>query len=169
MAFTPITGFTIIWDNDDTPGEVKLNLDEDPDIETKWKVFTVTDAAAWATLLSAGTIAGALQAYEEGLVAGRCDSLFTVNKFQTRFYRADASPVNHDPKNLIRTQDLEPWFEENSNLYIFNHNSFAATRARIGLRPMLFETPRIESADIDDQEGWDIAETIAQSRRPVSA
>lgn len=54
MAFTPITGFTIIWDNDTTPGEVKLNLDADPDIETKWKVFSVADAAAWATLLTSG-------------------------------------------------------------------------------------------------------------------
>jgi CMP-N-acetylneuraminic acid synthetase len=92
------------------------------------------------------------------------DSLFTVNKFQTRFYRADGSPVNHDPNNLIRTQDLEPWFEENSNLYIFSKASFEATNARIGKRPILFETPRIESADIDDQEGWDIAETMAKAQ-----
>jgi hypothetical protein len=28
----------------------------------------------------------------------------------------------------------------------------------------MFETPRIESADIDDQEGWDIAETLAAAR-----
>jgi CMP-N-acetylneuraminic acid synthetase len=86
-----------------------------------------------------------------------------VNKFQTRFYRADGSPVNHDPNNLIRTQDLEPWFEENSNLYIFSKPSFEATNARIGKRPILFETPRSESADIDDQEGWDIAETMAKA------
>ena len=50
------------------------------------------------------------------LAAGDADSLFTVNKIQTRFYRADTSPVNHDPDNLIQTQDLEPWFEENSCL-----------------------------------------------------
>jgi hypothetical protein len=55
MAFTPITGFTIIWDTDNTPGEVKLNLDADPDIDTKWKVYSLAEAAAWATLLSSGT------------------------------------------------------------------------------------------------------------------
>lgn len=121
-------------------------------------------------LLSAQTIRGALQAYQEGVRSGAHDSLFTVNKFQTRFYRADGSPVNHDPNNLIRTQDLEPWFEENSNLYIFSRDSFAATNARIGQKPILFETPRGESADIDDQEGWDIAETLAKAtrRRPES-
>ncbi len=112
-------------------------------------------------LLGAQTIEAAIKAFREAQVAGAADSLFTVNKFQTRFYRADASPVNHDPKNLIRTQDLEPWFEENSNLYIFTRESFAKTQARIGERPLLFETPRAESADIDDQEGWDIAEIMA--------
>jgi CMP-N-acetylneuraminic acid synthetase len=115
-------------------------------------------------LLSAATIRGALQAFSAARQAGEADSLFTVNKFQTRFYRGDASSVNHDPKNLIRTQDLEPWFEENSNLYLFTKESFAKTGARIGEKPMLFETPRSESADIDDQEGWDLAETLAKPR-----
>ncbi len=112
-------------------------------------------------LLSADTIRRALAAHREAVAKGMADSLFAVNKFQTRFYRADGSPVNHDPKKLVRTQDLEPWFEENSNLYLFNRQSFAATSARIGAKPMMFETPRVESADIDDQEGWDIAEIMA--------
>lgn len=115
-------------------------------------------------LLGAETIRRAIAALEKGRTEHRYDSLFTVNRFQTRFYRADASPVNHDPQNLIKTQDLEPWFEENSNLYLFSRASFGATRARIGSRPMMLETPRIESADIDDQEGWDIAETLCKAR-----
>ena len=113
-------------------------------------------------LLRPPTIRRALAAYREGLASGG-DSLFTVNRFQTRFYREDGSPVNHDPNVLMRTQDLEPWLEENSNLYIFNRESFARTNARIGAKPVMFETPRIESADIDDQEGWDIAETLASA------
>jgi CMP-N-acetylneuraminic acid synthetase len=116
-------------------------------------------------LLRAETISLALKAYEKGRAAGSADSLFTVSKWQTRFYRADGSAVNHDPGNLIRTQDLEPWFEENSNLYIFSHESFRAAKARIGKRPILFETPKIESQDIDNQEDWDIAEAIAMARR----
>lgn len=116
-------------------------------------------------LLSSLSIARALLAFAQAQAAGQADSLFTVNKFQTRFYRIDGSAVNHDPNNLIRTQDLEPWFEENSNLYLFSRDSFAATNARIGRRPVMFETPRSESADIDDQEGWDIAEMIARAGR----
>lgn len=115
-------------------------------------------------LLSAHTIRRSLQAYYRGLAHGR-DSLFTVNRYQTRFYRGDGSPVNHDPNNLVRTQDLEPWYEENSNLYLFNRTSFAATGARIGANPLMFVTPTMESADIDDRTGWTIAEIFALSQR----
>lgn len=115
-------------------------------------------------LLGPPTVRKALQAYWDGIAAGGSDSVFTVNKLQSRFYRADGSAINHDPQNLIRTQDLEPWFEENSNLYIFSESSFGRRQARIGERPLLFETPRIESADIDDQEGWDIAEVLAKAK-----
>lgn len=108
-------------------------------------------------LLKAETVRGALAAFREAQADGRADSLFTVDKIQTRFYRADASPVNHDPNNLIRTQDLEPWFEENSNLYIFTRESFARTQARIGERPMMYESAKFESIDIDTLEDWDFA------------
>jgi CMP-N-acetylneuraminic acid synthetase len=111
-------------------------------------------------LLSGATIRAALERFEEA--RGQFDSLFTVNKFQTRFYRADGSAVNHDPTNLMRTQDLEPWYEENSNLYIFTRESFAKTHARIGLRPLMFETPRMESFDIDTPTEWTISEIISK-------
>lgn len=114
-------------------------------------------------LLSSETIRNALASFEKGRQQGK-DSLFSVNRFQSRFYRADASAVNHDPNNLVRTQDLESWFEENSNLYLFTRESFAATNARIGKLPVLYESPRMESVDIDDQTGWRIAEVFALSR-----
>ncbi len=111
-------------------------------------------------LISSSTMTSALKAYSEGLITGK-DCLFTVNKYQTRFYRRNGDPVNHDPNNLLRTQDLEPWFEENSNLYIFSRDSFYKTKARIGQSPILFETPTIESQDIDNNVDWRIAEVMA--------
>jgi CMP-N-acetylneuraminic acid synthetase len=94
------------------------------------------------------------------------DSLFSVNKIQTRFYREDLTAVNHDPAELVRTQDLEPWFEENSCLYIFSKESFFETNARIGKAPILFVTPALESIDIDEIDDWVVAEALAlhQSR-----
>ena len=113
-------------------------------------------------LLSRDTVRRALNAFLEATTTGRADSLFTVNKVQARFYREDGSAVNHDPNNLVRTQDLEPWFEENSNLYIFTAASFGTTKARIGRMPMMFESPRFESIDIDDQQDWSFAVIAAQ-------
>lgn len=112
-------------------------------------------------MLKPATIAAAMRAYETGVAAGTADSLFTVNKIQTRFYRADGSAVNHDPDNLIQTQDLEPWYEENSNLFIFSRQSFAKTNARIGKAPVLFEMDKMEAVDIDTPEDWALAEAIA--------
>jgi len=113
-------------------------------------------------LMSADTVRRALRAFQQAQSKDAADSLFTVDKIQTRFYRADGSAVNHDPDNLVRTQDLEPWFEENSNLYMFTRDSFAKTNARIGKKPMMFESPKFESLDIDTPEDWDFAVIAAQ-------
>ena len=113
-------------------------------------------------LMSVATIRNAVAAFRAEQAEGRADSLFTVDKVQTRFYRADCSPVNHDPDNLIPTQDLEPWFEENSNMYLFTAESFASTHARIGKQPMMYEGPYFESIDIDTPQDWDFAVVAAQ-------
>lgn len=111
--------------------------------------------------LGAQTVRQAIARYDEAVANGEGDSLFTVNRMQTRFYREDGSPVNHDPNNLVRTQELEPWFEENSCLYVFTAGSFQKTNARIGERPVMFPTPALESIDIDTLEDWRHAEYLA--------
>lgn len=114
-------------------------------------------------LLSGATISKALRSFKEAKAAARADSLFTVNKVQSRFYRVDGTPLNHDPNNLIPTQELEPWLEENSNLYIFTAESFGKSKSRIGIHPMMFESPRLESIDIDTPADWDFAVMAARS------
>ncbi len=111
-------------------------------------------------LLSAATLERAITSFLEASAAGTADSLFSVTRYQSRFYDSEHRPVNHDPQNLIRTQDLPPLYEENSNLYLFTPDSFAATGARIGRRPMLFETPALESVDIDDRQDWRLATAL---------
>lgn len=113
-------------------------------------------------LISAKTIRQTINDFQTAQETEKADSLFTVNKIQTRFYREDASAVNHDPDNLVRTQDLEPWYEENSNLYIFTQESFAKTNARIGKQPMMHTMSKLESIDIDEPEDWDMAVIAAQ-------
>ncbi len=110
-----------------------------------------------------GTIEECIEIFIAKMANEESDSLFTVNKVQTRFYRKDGSPVNHDPENLLRTQDLEPWYEENSNLYLFSKDSFLQTNARIGKRPYLYVMNTLESLDIDGPDDWDLAQTIAEN------
>jgi len=112
-------------------------------------------------LISASTLRDAIDKLDEN---DEADSLFSVNRVQTRFYKGDGEAVNHDPGNLIRTQDLEPWFEENSCLYLFTRDSFAKTGARIGKHPVMYETPPLESLDIDEPHQWFQAEAVLEKR-----
>lgn len=113
-------------------------------------------------LLRAETIRAGLERFLAASQDGSADSLFSVSRVQGRFYRSDGTAVNHDPENLIPTQELEPWFEENSNLYVFTRESFSSTKARIGKKPVMYETPRLESIDIDTPDDWDLAVAVAQ-------
>jgi CMP-N-acetylneuraminic acid synthetase len=136
--------------------EVSMNLvlaDDVANIEADVYLMTHTTNP----LLSSATIKKAIEQYSEALKADSADSLFTVNKIQTRFYTESCDPINHDPDNLIPTQDLEPWYEENSNLYLFNRESFAKTNARIGTKPCMMVSPAMECSDIDTPDDWDQA------------
>ena len=112
-------------------------------------------------LLSSKTIVEAIKRYTYLESQNLCDSMFSVNEIRTRFYTAAGVPVNHDPENLIPTQDLEPWYEENSNFYLFTKDSFATTGARIGVNPKMFVTPPRESIDIDTPEDWELGVMVA--------
>jgi len=110
-------------------------------------------------ILKAETIAKAIAKFIS--IEDEYDSLFSVNKYQSRFYMYDGTPVNHDPENLIRTQDLQPVYEENSSLYVFTKDSFKKKGRRIGIKPFMFVTPPIESTDIDDEFTFRMAELLA--------
>ena len=92
------------------------------------------------------------------------DSLFAVTRLQARLWQADATPLNHDPTELIRTQDLPPVFIENSCLYLFSRAGLERHGSRIGERPLLFEIPRDEAWDIDEETDFQIAEAMYQAQ-----
>jgi CMP-N-acetylneuraminic acid synthetase len=101
-------------------------------------------------LLSAGTIDNAVKTYFKKLT--QYDSFFSVTKLQKRFWDKKGNPVNHNPKHSPTTQDLEPYFEENSCVYIFSRKSFFKNNNRIGKKPHMFKTSVNESFDIDNIE-----------------
>ena len=89
------------------------------------------------------------------------DSLFSVTAYQTRFFNEDGTAVNHDPRVLLKTQDLPKLYEENSCLYLFTKKSFDFANSRIGRRPLMFNMPFAEAVDIDIEEEFIFAETLA--------
>jgi len=114
-------------------------------------------------LLNTETIDRAIALYFRNL--GTHDSLFTVTRHNARFYWGDGNPINHDPQELIRTQDLPPIFEENSSLYIFSRESFKQSGGkRIGLKPYMFEISKFEAVDIDEEDDFQLAELLCQAK-----
>lgn len=110
-------------------------------------------------LISIQTIDCAIEQYFENI--DEYDSLFSVNKVQKRLYSSDLKPINHDLNKMLRTQDLEPVYEENSNLFVFSKESFKENNNnRIGKKPFLFEQNYLEALDIDTEEDFLITEAV---------
>ena len=114
-------------------------------------------------LLRSSTIDDAIEMYIKN--KDKYDSIFSVTKWQTRLYDKNVQPINHNLQEMLRTQDLEPIFEENSNFYIFSKKSFEdAGKRRIGLYPMMYQMDKLESVDIDWEEDFELAELLYESR-----
>jgi CMP-N-acetylneuraminic acid synthetase len=89
-----------------------------------------------------------------------CDSLFSVTRLQTRLYDRQGRAINHDPTELIQTQDLPPVYEENSCLYIFTRANLLRRRHRIGEKPLMFEIEAAEAWDIDEELDFAICDFL---------
>lgn len=93
------------------------------------------------------------------------DSLFGVTALQVRLWWDARRAVNHDPAVLLRTQDLPPVYEENSNLYLFDRDTLKRRGNRIGDRPILFPIERAEAWDIDEEIDWTVVEALYAQRQ----
>ena len=92
------------------------------------------------------------------------DSLFSVTRWHTRLYDKDGQALNHNPGELIQTQDLAPLFEENSCIYLFTEDSLKITGHRIGSSPHLFEIDPDQAWDIDDSLDFEIVDYLLNKR-----
>jgi CMP-N-acetylneuraminic acid synthetase len=111
--------------------------------------------------LSAATVESAIQRFKAK--ENDCDSVFGVTRLQARLWTADGKAVNHDPAVLLRTQDLDPIYLENSCFYIFTPEILRQRGNRIGARPLLVETPPLEAIDIDEETDFQLAIAVATS------
>ena len=113
-------------------------------------------------LLRTETIDHAIEKYFQNLE--KHDSLFSVTPLQKRFYWPDGRPINHDPDNMIKTQDLPFVNEENSCIYIFSRRVFEKYGRRIGKKPYMFPMDSYESVDIDKPIDFSVAEALMAER-----
>lgn len=94
------------------------------------------------------------------------DSMFSVNKWQTRLYNKTGTPINHNPNELIQTQELPPIYEDNSCFYIFTRKSFYKRHNRIGGKPYMYPIEsKEESLDIDWEDDFILAELYLERRK----
>lgn len=110
--------------------------------------------------LSTDTIRRAFAIYE----AGNYDSVFGVTRLQARLWKSATTPLNHDPSVLLRTQDLDPVYLENSTVYLFEKKGFLESGNRIGARPGMVEVDFPEAVDIDEERDFSFAQLLAQTR-----
>lgn len=96
----------------------------------------------------------------ESVVSGEGDSAFTVEKIQT-FMWQDGKPMNFDPDNFPRTQDLNPIYMETSGAFVFTKDVFLMHNRRVGVKPCLIEVedPN-ERIDIDTEYDMAIAQAV---------
>lgn len=88
------------------------------------------------------------------------DSAFPATEAKT-FCWFKNKPLNYNPSNVPRTQDIEPVMIETSSLYIFKKELFKKYKRRIGFSPYIRIVDRFEGWDIDTQDDLKMAELIA--------
>lgn len=95
----------------------------------------------------------------EAVKSGKFDSAFCAVKLQDYLWQ-DGNPLNFDPENLPRTQDLKPIYQETSGVYVFTKEVFEKYHRRIGMHPFIKEVSFKEAVDIDNPEDFILAEAL---------
>lgn len=88
------------------------------------------------------------------------DSSFTAEKLQHLMWTDKNVPLNFDPMNIPRTQDLPVYYSEVSSAYVFKREVFEKYQRRIGVKPHITEVSGVECIDIDYPEDFEIANAI---------
>jgi CMP-N-acetylneuraminic acid synthetase len=112
---------------------------------------------ATSPFIRSETISRALAA----VCSGEYDSAFAAQRLQT-FAWYQGKPLNYDPHDIPRTQDIEPVFVETSAFFVFRKEVYTKLHRRVGLKPYVCETDNMESVDIDEPEDYEFAVRLAE-------
>lgn len=112
-------------------------------------------AHATSPFIRTTTIEQAVRSVE----SGEYDSAFSAERVQT-FAWWQGRPLNYSLQHVPRTQDLEPLYVETSAFFVFRAEVWREQHRRIGQKPYVAVTDRIESMDIDNPDDFLLAEAI---------
>lgn len=96
----------------------------------------------------------------EKVVSGKNDSAFSAVVLQDYMWQ-NGKPLNYDPKDFVRTQDLTPIYMETSGFFIFRKEVFTELGQRIGKNPYICEVDQFEAVDIDTPDDFEFAKAVA--------
>ena len=116
-------------------------------------------AHATSPFIRSATIADAVAQVENG----EYDSAFSAERVQT-FAWWKGQTLNYSLEHVPRTQDLEPVYVETSAFFVFRANVWREKHRRIGDKPYMAVTDRIESMDIDNPDDFLLAEAIVAAK-----
>ena len=97
----------------------------------------------------------------EKVIYGEYDSAFSAIELQDYMWK-DGRPLNYDPENIVRTQDLDPIYMETGAFFIFKKEVFTELGRRIGVRPYIHIIDQIEAIDVDTSEDFQMAQAVSQ-------
>lgn len=87
------------------------------------------------------------------------DSAFCAVKIQD-FLWENGKPLNFDPTNLPRSQDLKPIYRETSGVYVFTKEEYLKNHRRIGTNPYIKVVSYKEAVDINEKVDFELAKSL---------
>lgn len=92
------------------------------------------------------------------------DSLVTGVEWKRFFWTRDGKPVNYDPQNRPRRQEMDGWLMENGAFYFTKRSILEQCRCRLGGKIGVYEMDPANALEIDEPSDWLMIESMLDRR-----
>jgi len=129
-----------------------------------------TDIVVWAhctnPFISNSTYDSAVKLFLENEKNKVYDSLLSVVKIQEHLWGEDKCPLNYNPYagRHVPARELPPYYMQDGGIFIQNHKDMRKNRYFFGKNPYLFEIPKEEFCDINDERDLICARAIFEMK-----
>ncbi len=123
-----------------------------------------TDVVVWThctnPLLSSATYDNAVRTFLDNYPA--FDSLLSVLPFREHLWATDKAPLNYNPYASKHTpaRELPPYYMQDGGIFIQKHADMSQNHYFFGKKPYLFEIPKEEFLDINEERDYLLAQAI---------